>query len=471
MLRLGPRFLLVPLVSAAVALVIGLFDGAGCSCGAGRRNGTCSTNADCESGFACVQSRCTEVCLVSRDCHSMDHACANGVCVLVPNASCSTDSQCEPSACPTGPVWCCEGDCECQPTKRKGESCEKNGACVSLACKCADAGCTARVCANEGCAVCSYATQAGDCTSSLLEPGTQEPEECEGASACYADGCKLSLGADCTAGNDASCESGYCECTNADCTRRVCATSNCVCKYGEAGQCETNLDDLTQDPGDCDGNSQCVAGACVVKCTPDSTQPCGNCGVQTCQSNFTWGECTNEGACSPGAPRSQPCNCGLGSQTQTCRSDCTWPSTWGACSDGCEPTSLRSCGYCSTGTQTCRADCTWSDCSGGGECSPGAAQSCNCGLGTRTCEAGCTWGPCSDGCVPTLTRGCGPCGDATQTCQADCTWAPCNGGRSNDCSTSHNNADCCSNVCCDCPPCGWACKPGGISCANVCLGC
>jgi hypothetical protein len=129
--------------------------------------------------------------------------------------------------------------------------------------------------------------------------------------------------------------------------------------------------------------STCVA---VGSCTPGQTASCGNCGTMTCQSNYSYGPCLNEGVCSPGAMQNQICN-GSGTQQKTCTSLCQW-SDWSTCSiqPACTPgqTQQQACttlqGYSGTQTRTCDQSGQW-----------GAWSTC-----TSTCV--CQSGKCCDGC-------------------------------------------------------------------------
>jgi hypothetical protein len=108
---------------------------------------------------------------------------------------------------------------------------------------------------NSGCPTCTYSNADGGCsgnqiTSRAVGVGVKEPEICDGPRSCYSDGCKLDLGRTCTAAAD--CESGHCECLNADCTSRVCAPVDCLCQVYDSDrqQCSTtiSLDNYVQQP-------------------------------------------------------------------------------------------------------------------------------------------------------------------------------------------------------------------------------
>ena len=55
-----------------------------------------------------------------------------------------------------------------------------------------------------------------------------------------------------------------CECTNFDCSERVCAPDDCLCGYGTSGDCVAPLLDR-EDPEDCDGGFECAG---IDSCNP-----------------------------------------------------------------------------------------------------------------------------------------------------------------------------------------------------------
>lgn len=65
----------------------------------------------------------------------------------------------------------------------------------------------------------------------------------------------------------------------------------------------------------------------VGTCLPGTTQPCGNCGTQTCTSFCGWGACTGQpvGHCTPGAIQNTTAGCPTsGYRSRTCKTTCTW---------------------------------------------------------------------------------------------------------------------------------------------------
>jgi len=153
------------------------------------------------------------------------------------------------------------------------------------------------------------------------------------------------------------------------------------------------------------GDSGCCLGGCNSSgctLTPKAPRACGNCGVQTCHTDCSWGACTGEGECSPGTVDVQACGSGdcTGAQQRTCQADCNWGG-WSACSS-----EGSSCGvHCGT--------CTGGACGGEGACRASQSPSSDC-----SCPAdGCVeadyydypdFGDCDEscncqGCAPVIT--------------------------------------------------------------------
>ena len=192
---------------------------------------------------------------------------------------------------------------------------------------------------------------------------------------------------------------------------------------------------------DCDPNATCIPGeegaySCTcndgfvgngtvcdpVQCDEGQTEPCGNCGTQTCTNN-TWGTCVNVGVCAVGYEQV----CGNGG-TQICTDSCMWGECTGQ--GPCATGNTQPCGNC--GTETCGSDSQWGNCTGQGPCAPeqGGQKPCgNCGSQTKTCSDQCQWGDwgicgsegvCQTG--VTDSQGCGNCGSQTKTCSDQCQW-------------------------------------------------
>jgi hypothetical protein len=333
-----------------------------CSACAQKTSG-CSTNAQCGVGYLCLQGHCTTPCNVSADCPNAADTCDSGVCV------------------PPGPG-------------AKGSRCQQASDCASGDCACTDALCTAGtwICAGAKCDRCTYASPNGDCSTNALTSGVKQPGVCEGASSCYADGCKLELGADCTSAENGACESGFCECVNAGCTSRVCGSMDCPCKVYDPGvrACTaTNLNDGVNDPGDCASPDSCNGGDCAGPCTYPSTQQvsCSNgCGhaTQSCGTNNMWqppGPCTYDDGKECGSRFCSGPGASLIWNMQTCAS--------GSCS------ASAPIGSACTGTNVClvygcrdSTGCTTAPGNNGTTCGTDSCDSSTAQLTTHACQNG-----------------------------------------------------------------------------------
>lgn len=105
-------------------------------------------------------------------------------------------------------------------------------------------------------------------------------------------------------------------------------------KCGVCGEAETVcLDDGT-------GAKWSPYGQCTKElpngCTPGTTQPCGNCGTQTCTQFCGWGACTGQPAnsCAVGTVDYTTAGCSVPStyRNRTCGATCTYGS-FGACEE------------------------------------------------------------------------------------------------------------------------------------------
>jgi hypothetical protein len=179
-----------------------------------------------------------------------------------------------------------------------GLSCTASSGCVSGNCECVDPGCTTRVCAPDDC-VCGYGAD-GTC-STPMTGGSSDPEDCGDSNGCFAGQCKRLDGQACT--GDAECGGGQCECIDSTGTTRVCASSDCVCRYGTAGACTATLDSGSADPEDCSGTNACFAGECK-KVVGQSCAANTECGSGQC-------ECVNA-SCSTRVCAASSCTCGYG---------------------------------------------------------------------------------------------------------------------------------------------------------------
>ena len=201
-----------------------------------------------------------------------------------------------------------------------------------------------------------------------------------------------------------------------------------------------------------------VTPVVVAECESDATesQACGRCGTQarTCSAESQWGpfgECADEGACSPGETRSRPCGL-CGSNQETCRDVCEWIA--GECENQgvCVPGETESETCVDEGgerSRRCNLDCFWDPhgaCEGG-ECMAGDTRGCYtgpegtegvgvCAAGRQNCGEG-LWAPCVDDVLPSeevcddgLDNNCN---DATDGDDAACETGICDDGAMRSC--------------------------------------
>ncbi len=379
----------------------------------------CLKDADCDDGDPCTLDRCDsgacstpESAELAPSCEVLsegDGACvrsgAQVRCLIVDGRSCARPEQCRSGRCDCADeacstLACTRADCSCQyadatscvaalsegrehPGKCDGanachggackvdlgQSCADHAECGAGHCECADATCSARICAATDC-LCGFGPESNPCGSGVLSDGTEDPLDCTGDSACWGGRCLLKDLQPCR--SDDQCGSGDCECSSATCAARVCAPQCCLCSYVAAnGSCGAALEDGIEDPGDCEGLESCYGGICKKKlgrpCSADA-----ECGSAAC-------ECADGGClrmvC---APAHCPCRY---SDAEGCLDDLydgteqPWRcSTTQGCYGGqCLLHLGESCardGECSSGSCACSNDgCTARAC---------AAQSCAC---------------------------------------------------------------------------------------------
>jgi hypothetical protein len=216
----------------------------------------------------------------------------------------------------------------------------------------------------------------------------------------------------------------------------------------------TNIDaampmvDAAPTPVDAAPPSDAGAESCTMLGATEMV-PCGTCGTVTrfCATPGVWtyGACTEHGACSPGSI--QTVSCGrCGTHQERCGTDCTWDTSdpctgeTGSCTPGETMRTTVDCPAGESRLATCDATCMLAGgtCSPG-ECTPGMMMTAHCGfcgLMTRTCNAMGAWvdGTCADmgECTPGAmdTVACDVCGTMTRNCSAECLWGStvCTGG-------------------------------------------
>ena len=357
-------------------------------CSQGACNGSCSTDADCETGHACVPTQVGEM--------------SAGACGKKKNGQpCSDKSECESSQCVDG--YCCESRCEgaCQSCGFPGSpgqcvsaavgapdphgncvdmgkaSCGTNGVCDgSGGCQRYSVG---HVCGQETCtlgahtppAICNAAGQCVTPPSQTCFPYvcngqacynscTSDNTQCAQGNVCVNGSCGLKpAGADCSYASE--CQSGFCAqgiCCNAACTG-ACLACNLPASLGVC----TAVADEAPDPqgvcvmttsASCGTTGACKSGKCAyvaegIKCED------GSCA--TSSSEIPTATCDGLGTCV--VPSDRSCGtfiCASAACENTCKTDqdCVPPNT---CMNG-------SCGLkapgsaCTAGNQCDSTFCT-----------------------------------------------------------------------------------------------------------------
>lgn len=244
---------------------------------------------------------------------------------------------------------------------KSGTSCGEGKVCVASQCTTAclaDTDCDkAQTCREGGCVLDNPQCGAdADCASAC---GAKAPLCTGGKCQCVS----LELGAMCT--TDQSCSTVHCGCTAADCSKKACAPSICVCSVASATGCGASLADGVPQPGVCDGDHACYGGQCALAVGSSCARD-GDCGTQHCG-------CQNA-TCTARACTAATCTCAIASQQ-----GCGAPLT-----DG-----VQQAGVCD-GASACY----------GGSCLAGYGSSClahaECGSGHCECaDAGCTQRTCA----------------------------------------------------------------------------
>ncbi len=406
------------------------------TCGPAACKTTCSSNADCVSGYFCSGGACVSTgasgtaCSTGAECSSGN--CVDGVCCTV--SSCAAPLKCNANG---------TGTC----SKPRGTACGANAECGSGICAdgvCCDSTCTGK------CEACDVGGAVGTCTAVVGAPhgsrgacvGTGScAAQCNGSdrSACGAPpgGTTKCGSASCTSGSavpDAYCDgAGSCATPAATtCGAYVCGPTACK------GSCTTN--------GDCASGYFCSGGVCVTTgalgtvCTAPSQCASGNCVDGVCCSTSSCAaplKCNANGAGTCAKPLGVGC-----SSNAECGS--------GVCADGvcCNTACSGQCEACDVGGNvgTCTAVVgaphgSRDACSGAGVCTgkcdgsdrtackafPGAEQVClaaSCTGDVSTSDARCNG---AGGCGTPTPTSCAPytCGatDCKKLCTspADCT--------------------------------------------------
>jgi len=394
------------------------------------RGGTCSVDADCDTGH-CIEGTCCEsICPVCQTCvaPSSPGVCSNVLAgVSDPLSRCAGGGQCNGSGACRNPLGtactlgteCATGFCVnsvCCSTSACGVgfTCSPSGSCKKLtgqACltpsECATGNCV------DGSCCTSASCAAGQHCNFLSNPGT-----------CLSDnGRTCTLGTQCGSGN---CVDGYCcnstcggQCQACDIggslgtcipvsgavhgSRSACAgsgTCGAVCDGSDSTACHY--------PGSSKscGSASCTAGVAtpVGTCSGGGTcnQPTTSCGAYSCSGSICLTSCTLDTDCASTA--TYYCNAGTCTTKVANGGSCTKPSacTSGNCVSGvCCDTACSSPGYACTiaGSVGKCSKVAGTTCTTGSECASGNCVDsvcCNtaCGSQCQACDVVGTVGTC-----------------------------------------------------------------------------
>jgi hypothetical protein len=360
-------------------------------CANGACTVTCTTNADCDTGIACVNGTCGpkqdgQSCEQSSECqhnHCVDKVCCDQACAGACRscALAATMGRCTPIAAGTADP---RNMCTAMPQSSCGTNgkCDGNGGCAPWP--------VGTLCADETCNPAgnlykapSQCNSAGQCVppdllacSPYICNGTRcfnactNDSQCVPPNICVNNSCGLKeLGASCSAGTE--CKSTFC--AQGVCCDKACNTACKSCIAGTAGNCTDVTGSATDptgmcpvtDPSTCGTNGKCQAGACQkwipgTGCMPATCPSTNN--LFTAQST-----CDGAGTCVvPGTMACFPYRCDTTACKASCMSDadCLAPArcTNGSC--GLSPiggicASKDQCqsGYCEQGI-CCQTACT-----------------------------------------------------------------------------------------------------------------
>ena len=164
------------------------------------------------------------------------------------------------------------------------------------------------------------------------------------------------------------------------------------------------------------GGSTVVSGTGGAgECAEGDTQPCGNCGTQTC-ARGAWGACSGEGPCKPGD--TDPC--GGGCSARLCSDACTWCDCPTAQCANCDGTAGEWLGCRGNGCFVCAEKLDGYPCYLTNH--PGCSPNYGCDGGYYTCNSKCPMPTAADACacVPSASgwagckgTGCGVCKELT----------------------------------------------------------
>jgi hypothetical protein len=325
---------------------------------------TCTTNADCAAGIACVNNTCGpkqdgQPCKASSECqhnHCVDNVCCDQacagacrscslgaslgrctpiaagtadprmVCTAMAAATCGTNGKCDGNGgCQTWPMGTLCGDETCNPignVYKPPSTCNANGQCVAPDLQ----PCSPYICNGTRCFT--------SCTTN---------NQCVSPNSCTANSCGLKdLGASCSAASE--CRSNFC--AQGVCCDSACNTACKSCIAGTLGVCSnvaTNSPDPSglcaiQDAATCGTNGKCEGGACQKW---GSGTPCLPATCPTTSNLFTpLSACDGAGLCvTPGSASCFPYRCGTSACKATCTADadCLPPAVCNGGSCGLKP--------------------------------------------------------------------------------------------------------------------------------------
>ncbi len=430
------------------------------TCGTTACKTTCSTNADCTTGFKCSGTGCVPSgeagasCMIDTDCLS-PNKCVDGVCCS--SASCPSGQKCNvPGAA---------GTCKLP----YGAACTSSTASSCATGNCVDGVCCDKLCAGQ-CEACNVAGSVGSCIAVAGAPvGSRTP--CVGTGACQAT-CNGSDRTKCSdpPGPSKTCAAAFCSgnvetpmrvcdglgvcapATTTPCAPYVCGatdckescTSNTDCQTGyfcDSGSCVTTgaLGTVCSDDSQC-GSGHCVDGVCcsVAACTAPLV--CNANGAGTCSKpNGT--ACTTDTECgSAHCKDGVCCNTACAGQCEAC--DVT--ANVGTCTPVLgDPRGGRTA---CVGTGACKASCDGADRTKCGT-PPGSSTTCStpsCSAGIAAAAAYCDG---AGNCGTSVKKACAPYICDTIDCRTTCSSEA-------DCATGYTCVD-------------NACKPkGGIPCTT-----
>jgi hypothetical protein len=347
------------------------------------RGGSCSSNADCDTGY-CVESTCCETssCPICKSCATSG---SPGQCANIPLGQPDTVNGC----------LACDGSGNCK--KANGASCSAgtecaSGNCVDSTC-CVDSACgggltcasTNGTCRKSLASTCSSNLEcaSGKCTDGVC----CTVNSCGIGSRCDWSGaggtCKKNIGQACTAASD---------CGNGQCVDGYCCNAKCT---GQCEACDVVPGACAPVTGAVHGKTRtaCDAGidpSCGASCNGSDTTACHyvgsstSCGSASCSGGFATsvGTCTGSGKCDQVSTSCGNYVCGATACKTSCASD-TDCATGNYCQTG-SCVAKKAVGLaCAGGNQCAGGNCVNGVCCGSSSCPSGST--CNGASNPGTC--------------------------------------------------------------------------------------